>query len=1504
MNNVLTSLCGTVNWIPLGIAIGVFATVVLLIVICACKKGISRALLKYLLIALGIVAAIAGLAIFFILVVPWGDTMQTIDFAVRWLPTVLFVLIVLIATLFGIWRGLRKSLIYAVHAVVAGIFSVSFFFIMVSVKEVDAGMLNFLNFFAGGEGALQRALGVPESCSTLKEVLANVIPLIVGTESEIGIILAENAAYVYTLVDMAYRIIIAALAFLIHIGLEFTLFIVYHFAYSQRKYKKNRILEFQNGTSDRNYRPHRIGGGVVGLVRGAAIGLLSMSFLGSVFFIAAGGKGDGKLSDYDYDFGDKNANYIFDIYRSIEGYGAQGIFSILNSMSDAADTPYYLFAADLIFSGEVNDEEAGYSDNVVFREELATYTGFARDTMELLMKYGGEELNGIVGGEVTDGSFDTVVSVMAKPEFRFEFNALIDEFDAQTYIINLSMSLVNSVVSNIDEMSFIDVGEREKDLLKVIFKKGYLSENIPDERALIEATGTNEASGESIRPCLTVNHLLTKSDVKNVLNVALSLIAEGTDDTFNTVKSVIPEIGKLSILQSDRKAEFNPVLGRMYCLFENEYLTLEGEKGVTYNEITTDGVDWIEEINILLDLSADSITLYNNAFTGDKEPLDIITSLFDEADAHYEENMRIYDKLRSSLSDSRVLGRVLSTGYMYNTLTEALYALSENVYIPRDISYNNVYDKEGNLISHGELYNLLSGLKIIGGECAELMEKLADMDTETQQEEILKLLKEALDAGDENYKLSHYLVESEILRSALSVSLIETKGNTFYVPRIAREVVDGEIVPLIKKPILEDLLENMTDLVDFVMPFVDGSDWQGEVDKLLKDLGDLVKQNVIFEGTVAQILNGKLLKDVLVIPKALEGDVEAWLSVDGKDGELITLLNSMQVSGFDINGILVGGEAGSADILDSIVNMTEEELDTFFSSSVILYTVSKYLIDDSEGIEGFDIIVPVNSREFLTDDVLKSVVKKNALVCAFGEISKLGLLGEEEFDISSMLTKIAQDKDILRRSEIVTASFAATLVKEDKTGGLLGIPEALSDTGYGSKTELEQLDRNNPWSTELLSLVNALDEIFGLSDPENDTVIDSGSIAAEISAILIKLNSAPEYVEGYETKLAVLYDSLIVRNKITEELDNKFTPDVVPEYVVSYVKLGGYYTYEELSALCDAANALGFADADGFDPEAFKDISEFNKPVDGSEDTLLHIVYRSDIVAGIITKNVREIIVKNAQLSDHPKAYRTALKVYEEREIECLVEIYENLGEIVNLDLEKVGGYILDDDGVTGSYILVASLSGQLLTNKGLIIPHTVMQGGYIAPTELKNFVAAFNALKNTGSYDFENIGGFDENTRLVIPDADTRKVLFESEIIRARITWQLNTLNTGDAKGILAVGDGEGAVVIDQRGKEYAGVGRTATVSAAQLEALAAALEVMQGEGAKFEVPAIDIDGLRDLGLDDIETVLNSDILRYRVCKELSVASGTEKVFYIDSLATAELQTASKEEIKQALGL
>lgn len=1188
MNSAGSLILGAMNFVPHWALFVAYGVIVLLVSLFIAFKGFKRGV-KFIISGLIIIVA-AYLAYLVAQIAMW-DVSEIITFAVSWGPTVLFVLIVMTATFIGAKRGLRKSLILALHAVCAGGLCLAFFFIMVNVREVDEGLLNFCNFFMG-EGGLQRALGADESLTSLKEVLAAAIPSIIGAESDFGILLRDNTAYLYTLVDFAYRLVIGLLSAIFYFSLIFILYIIYHLCYSQRKYKRVKIAEFRNGNTDRNYSKRHIGGGVVGLVRGLAVGILSLSFLGSAFYMVAGGTG--KESE-DFDFGNDDINYYYRIYRSIEGYGSQGIFKILNMMTDAADTPYYLFAADLVFSGELNDGEAGVSGNIKFREEIAAYTGFARDTMELLMKYGADEIREIVGGEVTDNAFDTVVGVMTAEGFQAEFDALIDAFDAKTYIVNLTMSLINSVVANIDDVSFVSgVGDGEKELLKVLFKRGYLSSAIPDERALIESTGLNEASGNDVRPYITVNHLISKKDVKTVLNVVLSVLAgEETGDTLELVKRITPEIGKLTVLSSERKGEMNPVLGRLYCLCENQYLTLEGEDGITYSEIAGENIDWIGEINTLLGLASETVGLYEDLADRGEEALDTVFYLFDETGADYADNMRVYDKLCSSLSDSKVLGKVLSTGYLYRTIADGLAGIFPDIYVPRDITYNNVYDGGGNLKEYGETYKLFHGAKFLcNSGNREVLDKLQSAGGDGIGD-ALQTVADVINNIDTETGLSlaQYMTESALLRSVISVSLIgaAAQGNTFYVPQTAlEEQDDGSKINLILKKELSVLLDNMDRLADFVIPFVgeDGG-WEEKVDGILADetFNLLVRENRIFEGTVANVLNLKLQDDLLVIPKALKDDVANWLTVEGKQGEIINILDALDVSDFKVSDILAGndGSFGSSEVLDKISDMSENDLEVFFNSVILHYTVSDYLINGENGVDGFNIVVPYNCRQRVAADDAETV-KKSELISAFGAIATFGLT--EGDDSSAILVKIAKNKSSVTDSKIISASLAAELAGDGNTA--LSLPDVLIEKG--TVEELLRFDSTNPWSCEVGALLDAVDELFDLD--EEGFVLDSDAINGAVSSVITSLNGASE-VRPAESKLDVLYASLTVRGNMTEELDDALLQNgLLGEGLIRAIKFGDTaYKKSEFSALSDALNELGVNGFDGFGGLEFNSIS-------------------------------------------------------------------------------------------------------------------------------------------------------------------------------------------------------------------------------------------------------------------------------------------------------------------------
>ena len=1519
MNSVFTALCGLVNFTPPWIMLGVFGAIILLVIFIIALKGVKRKFFRvliYILVGLIPTSYIVYLVVQAIVAVSAGGTeelLQLINFAISWGPTILFAVIVLIALLRGIRRGLRKSLILTLHAACAGAVCIAFFCIMVFVKEVDEGSLKFFNGLAG-ENALQNMLGVPESCSTLKEALAAYIATFIGEGFE-GL-----SPYIYTLVDMAYRIIFGLLSFILFFCIDFILYIVYVLCYSQRKYKKNRQLEFVNGKTDKNYKKHWLGGGVVGLVRGIATGLLCISFLGSTFFIAAGGKGEGKLEDHD--FGNDDINFFYQIYRSVESYGAQGIFKILNAMTDATDTPYYLFAADLVFSGELNDEEFGISENVKFREEFATLTGFARDTFNLLLKYGPDEINAIVNGEVSEGAFDTVVEIMTRAGFREEFDSLIDAFDAQTYLINLSMSFINTVVANIDEISFTKdaIGDGEKELIKLIFKKGFLTENIPDERDLMRETGKTEAEGSDIRPYLTVNHIITKKDVKLVLNVVLSILAgEETDDTLQLIKRIVPEISQLSILSSERKSEFNPVLSRMYCLFENLYLTDDGVDGVSYSEIMADDIDWIQEIHNLLDAVDDTMVLYNNLSAtggeaeGDEEEADalyIVKKLFDETDEHYKVNMEAYDGICGLLVESKVMGRALSTNFVYRTIRDALLGLSENIYIPQHIVFGNTYDEKGNVVSYGETYQLLYGVKLLfSGDNVKVLDALMNSEGGAAIEDVLGNLADVVSVPDASgKKLSDYLTQSVLLRSVISIELIEVGGNTFYVPMSARERIDGKYENLITEEELKGLLDNMPELVEFVMPFVGTNDeWKEKIDGFLigedSSFYDLVKANRIFEGTVARLFTVKLgdnsgsseTTSVITIPSALDGfdNIDGWITIDGKQGELLNLLDALRYTNFSVKEIILGGEENefnSSNVLKRISEMEEDELEAFFSSSVLHYTVSKYILKAGTTVgDDFVLVIPQNSRQPLKDDVINYLVKKSELISVFGEINALGLYGN--LSAENILIKIAQDKTILEGSKIIPASLVATIVKNDTLSKI--IPEPYDAQNMGSQAELENYDATNPWTKELPALIEALDELLGLRTAGDDFTFDD-NFTDDISALLLKLNENADIDEGEDeprTKLRVFYDSVIFRSEITKEVDKVLTAEIIDDFVKTHAKLDRYYKYDELQDLATAANALGITSFnEGFTADNVKGNLTVEK---------LDTVYASTIVKGVITKAVQKVIADNGNISDHPLAYETSLKVYKQNEIESILVVCGDL-DGGDLDLKKVSTRLYDN-GVTKSYILVASITDKIIDHPGIIIPETVVENfegkDYVKAQELSLAVDAFLAY---GMEDFDSVT---DDMAISIPDKEVRTTIFKSEIIRARITFQLVKLNE-DVGGVLAVKEGGAKKVHDARPTNS--VGDTSVLSAEQLEALASALEILYEGDTDFKVPVFNsADDILKYS-DKIEDLLQSDIVLYRICeyladagKEYGVTLETEDAFDLEQKdVVSGVSTASKEQI------
>lgn len=1379
MNTLASSFENFINGIFANWQMLLFVIAAVLLLTAIAFRRFKTATLILVLVAAGIGAAL--LVDLVVKAIKW-DLPDLVAFAVKWVPTVLFTVTVLVSTLIGLKRGLRKSLILLTHEVVIAAVCIIAYAVLVKLSAVDSFVLKLADFFMGGKGSLAALLGVKTDCHGIKEVFVEWLPTVIN--GDFGIMLGESKAYIYTLADLLYHVVFALVLYIVFLILDFIMYIVYHCCYSERKYKKKTEQKYVENKVDRRYSKHHTGGGVVGLVRGVAIGLLSLSFLGTALYVVAG-RGDGKLKDFD--FGNDDLNEYYSVYRSIESYGTYGIFKVLNGISSTEDVPYYLFAADLVFSGELDDEEFGVSDNVVFREELSAYTEFARDTLALVLKYGGDEITPLIKGEATNSAFDTVMTVISNDGFRAEFDDLINEFDTKTYIINFAMSFVNSAVANIDDMSFASaVSAENRELLKIMFTKGYLSETIPDEYILKQLAAVGI---EVIQPYINISKLVDKRDVRIIFNLVLDLLGERvstTDDMLRLVADVLPEVKKVSLLNENRAEELDPVLGRLYCYAANRYLTEEGSEGVYYTDIYRENIEWIGEINALLDVAEGTVKLYNNLASA-AEPFDAVISVFDKNSPDYAQNIRYYDNITRGVLNSRILGKTLETSRIYTLIEKALSGLFEGIYIPRNIVYETTYNDRGELVKAGEMYNVLNGLSALGKN-SDILSMLKNFDKDKDMEEFLDSLAETVNAEDENeHTLSEYITRSDLLRSVISAALINYGGDYAYVPKVACEKDgDGNTVKLIKAEELTALFDSLSDLADFVLSVMldGGADMKTAIAEFIgKDIFQtLLDGSTIFEGTVAMhLVNASAGEETVVIPQSLKDDLDGWVTAGGKKGEIKNLLSALEAAGIEIADV-VNGEFSADGILDNFTSdeFTADCLQTCLKSSVLHYTVSKFLTDGDTDFGSFRLIVPEAAMQKLDGDVIPALVRKSEVENVLKLVKSFGL--SEETDLSALLVKLVQkeNKRLLSESYILTASVVGTLVDSPDIADNLDLPEKYGDAATAEK--LNKFNSSNPWKAEIIRLIDALDEIMGITAKGGEFEFGDETLTNSLSEFLNNMNEKSTVADGGSvTRLSVCYDSEIVKSCITVQLDELLEGNI-DEAILQGAKSGGYYTEKELRSLSDVLKIfeidMNNIDAAELTGKLKEDILSLNDAApEGYTGTKLDVVYPSAIFSGLMSKALDDVLLHSededgapVQMIEQEILYeiKGGFKRYKQELISELISSINGLGienfdDLNNLDMQGALSKIEDIDVVTSSVIMRGVFTKQLKDNDTLGADHPLAyEDGIevIRADEIKSVVNLFANVEEAENKYFDTVSLSDIRDNLFNADRSVKSYL------------------------------------------------------------------------------------------------------------------------------------------------
>lgn len=1245
-----------------------------------------------------------------------------VNMVVSYLPTLLFLLMIGFGVVFGVVRGFRKSLILGIQAAASFLICLVFYLIVVNTTLGDTLVVNIANMILG-ENGLQNTLDVSNEAQTLTQILIEYLPTLLDYGEGVNAVVEENGAYIATLVNFVFHLIYAIIFSIIHCNLVFILYIVYLIAYPERRYKRRHR---------KTYTKKRLLGMAVGASRALVASLLVLSFMGSGLYTITGGKGEGKMEEHTFD--DPIYQEVYDAYRSLDKYGTTGIFKILNAFKDSEGVPYYLYAADIVFSGGLEDTNLNIDKSISFREEISAYTGFSKETLNLMIKYGGDEINQLLANneEVT---MDAIIDVLSKPEFQEEFDELILNFDSKTYFVNLTFSLVTSIINHIDELTIADgMDENTLELIKLLFKDGYLSDYIPEEKDLKD----NGIEAESTA-CLKVNHLLVKEDVLVVYKMLLDLLeSEEVEDEqitasteeggvieenpsenvevetmLKAVKKALPYIKQLSILQDSRKEELEPVLSRFYCFVENKYLTPTGFDPITHTEIIDANIEWIDEINSLIDLAGEVIDLYMNVYDPNKEMLDMAVSIFDKTNEHYEDNIACYEDICDLIATSKMLGKIVSSAAITDKLITEIKNLNAYTYVSEDISFENTYASDGTVTSYGELYYIFNGMKLIGQKGdAELINSLIPKEGEGFNFSTVKQLAEIITEEDETgYSVADYLIESDIFHSVVSAFMVEQSNSdqiSLYVPESSLlKDKNGETINLVKKDELAEVLDHLPSLVDSITPLIEGEGSMEDLENMTKTdaiVTLLELDNPIIEGTLSKTLYTVLKDNSMVkIPVHLQS-IDSWFleTEHGELNKIVDFINGTNVRLLDM--------VNASDKLAVISELDDNSVDLMFDSEVLHYTVSNVLLEGSNASE-FKIIVPYECREELSDDVIAYLVNKEDIKGLFKGILDLGISGE--ISSAKILANVAKNKDSLLSNLIIKTSLINFISNNESMVNMLSTP--FEYIKYGKEEFLLEYEKANIWEEEIHDLIDCLNEMFDLSNKDDSFVLDETTINSELSKIFTKLNDKATSITD-KTLLELCHESELVLNKLTIEMDNILaSSNLIPEVELNKVKdEKGYYTYNELKAFVDSINVFEINDILNASQEELENsitdsIFALNEEmVDEKYAPLrkIDVIYDSYVIMYIFSDKLDTSI--DGMINDSVLTQiKDNQKVYPKNELVALVDAInelevQSLDELSNFDFKDVASFnntsVSDTSKTKLNVIYASNIIGGVIT--------------------------------------------------------------------------------------------------------------------------------------------------------------------------------------------------------------
>lgn len=1416
---------------------------------------------------------------------------STLVFLIHWIPTFIFLFMLIVPVLTGLIRGFRKSLILCIQAGVLATILVIVFVSIASKKSTDVFLFDTVCKIVGKD-ALLNQMGVSNDCTCFQDVFVEWIPKQMDLKDAILLIVQDNGQYLATLANMAVRVVVAIIFAIIYILGVFVLWFIYLLFYPQRRHVKklkkayeeskkaeyeakmqerNAILDkvyektkqdeslisnqeqmdapkdtisgelsedsnidtlndddefsaYINSLSDKEtedepkeepikdeeileepinnkkeeyvipempdapkpfvYNKRRGYGALIGLWRGLIAGLIFLSFVGGIFSIIGGGKGDTKPVELDFE--NDQYNLAYSAYSAIESYGTTGIFKVLNTFKDKDNVPFYLFAMDLVFQGKLTDDtlEKPINTNVALRKEIAIYTEFAKNTVNLLLKYGKDDIMAVITKKSDKSMQDVVISVMMKEDFKEEFLKQIDKFKGGTYFVNLTYSLISSFVNHLDNLGLEkSIGEDTVSLIQLLFKKGYFAEQIPYEKEL------KNSNSNQVLPYINPDLILNKDNIKVILNVLLTYLSstkkenatltryldENTEETessktdtvslLNTISDIIPMLKELTILKEENKEKVSGTLQRVYQFSLNTYLSKivtnkEEKESLSRLVIKTDStgaienpyesekyrnIDWVDEINKLLDSVVRIVDIYTSAFIdSNASVLDNLFNIFNQENENYQNNLTNFNYIKQNVSNSFLLGDVLGSQYGTKFLESIMSSMAPNLKLPK-LTYANKVDENGNVLEYGEFYYLLCALQSFAENQGnkEILDTFSNGNFEDNQQ-VYNLVEKLCDAMEQKDSSNNTVVDSvlssTLFRAVFSEFLISSDfGGTFkvYVADSIREKdSNNELTRMIVKEELVKFFKSAKTLVSQLKNVENQGDSTSLLNAVLnKNVYDALDSKLI-EGTVSSFIRNNISSDLIVMPNSLT-DESLFVSTDTYNSEVKHLIGLYNVSNLDIT-VLTKSYENSDSQMNSIIsmlkNLTQADIDTMFESDLLYYSMSNYMVSHATGFMGdADLIIPNATKEELTDEPnITVVIKKADLGDLIIEACKILPADMANVDLGALVNSIIKEDSVcdnLILSATITNMINNVSSVTEKTTEYMEIPTSYKEEATPEK--LLNYTESNPWYLENKNMMRGLDAMVGGELANGAKITDTGFSDKIIDSVKLLNNN---YKDTGKTKLKVAYDSVIMSNTITKKIDSF---DILSDAKKLEVKEDGLYKEIELESLIELVNlfALDLTPDPGtsiLDSAMSKTtIKKLLEPYNDTSITNLDHLYLQKISGLLLTEGIEKSTRTDSTDPNsskiQPDAYQTNELFVKKCEVKAIVKAIDELNIDLNqsnfafngdnisveklikilYDTDTLGNVILDTDGnpTINSLILLQSATDNFFSKDILKIP-------------------------------------------------------------------------------------------------------------------------------------------------------------------------------------------------------